>query len=461
MNKICKGLLILLIVGHASVLHAANFIMPEYQKLTLSNGLTVYMMEQKEVPLIDVSIIVKAGSVKDGNTSGLSQITADTLLLGTKNLSKQQFEQELDFVGAQISSNATAEFSQLSLSMAAKDADLLLPLIYDAIAFPAFDEQQFNNYKSRYKAGLAQQQESPNAMIKGYFDALLYQGHPYANNHTGTVTTVEAINLDNVKAFHSKWYNPDNSALVIVGDFETKKIKNQIAKQFGMWKGKTSSSATPELKQKVKQAQVLLVNKGDAKESTFMVGGPGIQYSNPDFTAVSVVNTILGGRFTSWLNNELRVNSGLTYGARSRFDAKQLGGSFYISSFTQTATTTEAMDLAIETYQRLWLKGVDKATLESAKSYVKGQFPPNYETSSQLSALLSRMFIYGFDESFINTFAQQVNQLDEKRVKQIIDKYFPKESLQFVVIGNAEDIRDKVKKYGKLIETDIKTEFSL
>jgi zinc protease len=230
---------------------------------------------------------------------------------------------------------------------------------------------------------------------------------------------------------------------------------------FGSWKGKTPSSVTPALPQKEREAQVLLVNKGDAKESTFMIGGPGIRYSNPDFTAVSVVNTILGGRFTSWLNSELRVNSGLTYGARSRFDAKQLGGGFYISSFTQTATTTEAIDLAIDTYQRLWLQGIDKATLESAKSYVKGQFPPNYETSSQLSGLLSRMFIYGFDESFINTFARQVNQLNEEGVKQIIEKYFPKESLQFVVIGKSDDIRDKVKKYGKLIETDIKAEFAL
>lgn len=461
MNKICNGLLVILTTGFASVLQAANFSMPEYQQLTLSNGLTVYMMEQKEVPLIDVSIIVKAGSVKDGEASGLSQITADNLLLGTKNLNKQQFEQELDFVGAQISSDASAEYSQMSLSMAAKDAELLLPLVYDAIAFPAFDEQQFNNHKSRYKAGIAQKQESPNAMIKGYFDALLYQGHPYANNHTGTLTSVEAITLDKVKAFHSKWYNPDNSALVIVGDFDSKKIRNQIAKLFGMWKGKTANSAIPALTPKLQEAKVLLVNKGDANESTFMIGGPGIQYSNPDFTAVSVVNTILGGRFTSWLNNELRVNSGLTYGARSRFDAKQLGGSFYISSFTQMATTTEAIDLAIETYQRLWLKGIDKATLESAKSYVKGQFPPNYETSSQLAGLLSRMFIYGFDESFINTFARQVNQLNEEKVKQIVEKYFPKESLQFVIIGNADAIRDKVKKYGKLIETDIKDEFAL
>jgi zinc protease len=129
MNKICNGLLILLTTGFTSVSHAANFSMPEYQQFTLSNGLTIYMMEQKEVPLIDVSIIVKAGSVRDGNASGLSQITADTLLLGTEKLNKQQFEQELDFLGAQISSDASTEFSQMSLSMAAKDAKLLLPLL--------------------------------------------------------------------------------------------------------------------------------------------------------------------------------------------------------------------------------------------------------------------------------------------------------------------------------------------
>lgn len=459
MNRICNCALVGLTLLLSGIAQAADFSLPDYQQFTLKNGLTVYLMEQSEVPLIDVSLVIKAGSIRDQKSAGLAKITADNLLLGTSSLNKSAFDQTLEFVGAQISAGASLEFSQLTLSMAAKDKEQLIPLVFEAVTSPAFEQTEFDKHKSRYKAGLAKRQESPNAMIKSYFNGMLYQGHPYANNQSGSISSVESIELEDIKAFHSRWYNPDNSALVIVGDFNLKSMKQTIKRVFGAWKGTTQVTKTPALTLKIEKPKVLLVNKADAKESTFVIGQKGIEYSHPDFIAVSVVNTILGARFTSWLNNELRVNSGLTYGARSRFDTMQLGGSFYMSSFTQSATTEEAIDLALKTYQRLWLQGVDKSTLESAKSYVKGQFPPNYETSSQLAGLLSRMFIYGFDESFINTFAANVNQLNEERVAKIIDDHFPKDNLQFVIIGNADEIRDKVKKYGELTETDIKSEF--
>jgi predicted Zn-dependent peptidase len=174
--------------------------------------------------------------------------------------------------------------------------------------------------------------------------------------------------------------------------------------------------------------------------------------------AVQVVNTILGGRFTSWLNDELRVNAGLTYGAGSFFTTHRQAGSFAISTFTQTATTGQAVDLALKVYRRLLDEGPDAATLSSAKNYIKGQFPPRYETSGQLATLLAEMFLYNFDESFINTFNQKVDALSPERVKEVTRKYFPRENLVFVLIGKADDIRDTVKRYGEITEKQIKEE---
>lgn len=460
MNRIFKHAFSLIILGYAGFVSAANFSLPEYQQTTLENGLTVYLMEQKEVPLIDVNIVVKAGAVQDSK-AGLAAMTADTLLHGTQKMNKQMFEQELDFIGSQIASSASLESSRLSVSMAKTDISKVLPMAFDAFTQPAFSQQEFDKYKTRYLSGLAQRQESPRAMLKTYFDAVLYKGHPYANDQDGSPATVNDISLDDIKAFHQNWYRPDNAAVIIAGDFDSSDMLKRVKAVFSAWKGKSGTHRIADEIPVPNKAQVLLVDKSDAKESTFMIGGPGIPFSNPDYVAVSVINTILGARFTSWLNDELRVNSGLTYGARSRFDTKRLGGGFYISSFTKTATTTDAIDLAIKTYQRLWKVGVDKATLESAKAYVKGQFPPDFETSSQLADLMANMFVYGFDEQYIDTFTEQVNKLDEAKAKQIISKYFPKEALQFVVIGEADAIRDKVKKYGDVIEANIKQELIL
>lgn len=460
MNRIFKQAIGIIALCTTPLSWAADFKLPEYTKTTLENGLTLYLMEQTEVPLVDIAVVVKAGAVND-NKAGLATMTAENLLLGTAAMDKKAFEQKLDFIGADIDSSVSMDASRVSVSMAAKDVDTVFPMLFEAVTQPAFAEVEFDKYKTRYLSGLAQRQESPRAMIKTYFDAMLFKDHPYANDLDGSPASVNDISLQDIKSFHKTWYAPNNAALIVTGDFDAAKMTKRVKSLFESWKGKAPQHNLSATIPSPNKAQVLLVDKSDANESTFIVGGPGIPFSNPDYVAVSVVNTVLGARFTSWLNDELRINSGLTYGARSRFDTKRLGGGFYISSFTKTATTNEAIDLAIKTYQRLWKKGVDQATLDSAKAYVKGQFPPNYETSSQLANLLARMFVYQFDEKFINTFSAQVNQLDEKRAKQIVAKYFPKENLQFVIIGKAEAIRDKVKKYGTLSETNIKQELKL
>ena len=170
------------------------------------------------------------------------------------------------------------------------------------------------------------------------------------------------------------------------------------------------------------------------------------------------MNTVLGGRFTSWLNDELRVNTGLTYGANSGFTPLKNGGTFRISTFTATKNTEAAIDKALEVFDRLHKTGIDEKALTSAKNYVKGQFPPNYETSGQLAGLLTTMFWYGFDESFINNFQKNVDELTVDKAKQIIAQYFPKNNLQFILVGKGEAIGKIAEKYGKVTEVNIKDE---
>ncbi len=206
-----------------------------------------------------------------------------------------------------------------------------------------------------------------------------------------------------------------------------------------------------------KLANVVLIDKADANETTFMIGGQGVAVNNSDSVAISVINTILGGRFTSWLNDELRVNSGLTYGAVSRFNKYGNAGTFYISTFTKKSSTFEAIDLAMKTYQRLWQQGIDQKTLDSAKAYVKGQFPPNYETSGQLASLLSTLWTYQLSDDYINSFEQKVDSLTLAKSKKLIEQYFPKQNLHYVLIGNAKELKMKAEKYGKLSESTMKS----
>ena len=436
-----------------------GFKLPEYEKFKLKNGLTVYLMEHHEVPLIYINMMFPAGSVKDGELWGLADLTADGLLFGTKNYTKKQIEETLDFLGASYGTGTGSELAGLTMSFIKTDLEKVFPVLKDIVYNPTFDEEEFEKVKKRRLMELDRAKERPAGVISSYFDRFLFGDHVYGNPTGGTKGTVENITTDNLKKFYENNYIPGGSVISVVGDFSTAEMKKKITGLFSDWKAKGKPAEVKSGKiPKLSKNRVLLVNKDDATETRFLIGGFGVKRSNPDYVAIQVINTILGGRFTSWLNDELRVNAGLTYGAGSRFSMYKESGTFTISSYTRTAKTVEALDLALETYNRLFEKGVDEETLTSAKNYVNGQYPPRYETAGSLANLLSMMFVYDFDESFINDFQKNVDKLTVKKAKEIIKKYFPKDNLQFVLIGKASEIRDKAAKYGEITEKEIKAE---
>ncbi|MPY26763.1 insulinase family protein [Shewanella psychropiezotolerans] len=434
-----------------------SFSMPAYEYLVLDNGLTIYLMPQREVPLVTVSAVVRAGSVND-TTSGVAAMTAQSLLLGAAGKSKAEIEQMVDFLGASIYADAGKEGSYIGADFMAKDSDTMLPLIKSLLLSPNFDANEFDKLRQREIAGLSQAKESPRSVISRYFDKLVFGAHPYGNATSGTSESLAELNISQLRAFHKSYYQPRNTAISVVGDFDAEQMKAELSQLFGQWQNGEKVVALnlkahqPELS----SANVLLVDKSDAIETTFLIGGKGISRDNPDYVGLKVVNTILGGRFTSWLNDELRVNAGLTYGARSGFVAYSQGGVFRISTFTKTSTTKETIDLALKTYARLWETGIDQLTLDSAKAYVKGQFPPKFETSGQLAGLLSDMYLYGFDDGFINDFQAKVDGLTLAETQRLVSTYFPQQNLQFVIIGNAEKIALIAAEYGEVTSLDIK-----
>jgi len=333
--------------------------------------------------------------------------------------------------------------------------------VKEIIETPLFPDNEIQKRKQRWIAEIDQAKESPRSVIGSYFNKYIFANFPYfayGNPRLGTKAGIESISQEKVKEFYTTYYGPQSSAIAVVGDFNVSEMKIIIEKYFGGWKNVSARKDEVTLhvvNTPFENPSVYLINKENATETTFMIGNFGITMNNPDQIQLEVINTILGGRFTSWLNDELRVNAGLTYGARSRFAQYKSSGTFYIFTFTQTQFTEEAIDLALKTYNRLFEKGIDEETLASAKNYVKGQFPPEYETASSLAGFLTQKYIYGLDDSIINNFEDKVNELTVEKANELISKYFPKENLQFVLIGKASEIRDKVSKYGKITQKNI------
>jgi predicted Zn-dependent peptidase len=415
-------------------------------------------MEQHEVPLIYVNVIFPAGAVWDGDRSGLAALTAEALLFGSRNYTKDQIEQTFDFLGASINSSAGTETAEISISFKKNDFEELFPILADVIKNPSFPQVEFEKRKQRWVAELEQDRESPRRVIRNYFNKFIFGNKPYGNPINGTKTSVSELTTEELRNFFNLHYSLPLSCIAIVGDFSTDELKKKIESYFPAIP-KVELPLFPrgiqDLPPLPPESRVLIVDKDDARETTFMIGSEGVAWNNPDIVQIDIINTILGGRFTSWLNTELRINSGLTYGARSGFRHYKYGGTFYVYSFTATENTVEALDITLQVLDRLHNEGIDQESLASAKNYIKGQFPPDYETSGALADLLTTMFFYGLDNSYINDFERNVDAMTIEKASEIIAKYFPKENLQFVLIGKGDEISDKIAKYGAVFTRSI------
>ena len=456
----CFRLIAAAALSLASSQSFAGFELPAHERYQLDNGLTVYLMPQSEVPLVHVRLELAAGAIADGSEHGIAALTADSLLLGSKQYSKSVLEAAVDLRGATLTSTAGLETASIVAEFLNKDSAAILPIFVDAIRNPLFPADEVNKLRDRRLQELELAKQSPRQVIDNYFRALMYADSVYANPITGLNSTVAAIDRTAIERFYRQHYQPNAAALVVVGDYEPKAMKKQIQQAFGNWRGdKKAAIAEPAaVPVAVTESRVMLVNKADAIETTFYIGGAGVARKHPDYNALTVVNTILGGRFTSWLNDELRVNSGLTYGARSQLQAMRGGGLFSITTFTAKANTEKAIDLALSTYQRLWTQGIDEATLASAKAYVKGLYPPRFETAADLADALATLHQYGMSKAEFDQYLADVDGLTLERANALARQHLPKDKLQFVLIGNAGEIASTAGKYGRVLQTDIGTD---
>jgi zinc protease len=441
---------LLMLTMVASTAGAQSLHIPPHEKYVLKNGLTVLLLEKHGVPMINLFAIVKTGSTADpSGEEGLASITAGLLRKGTKSRTAQQFAADFDFIGGDFEADAGADFSSVSAEFLTKDLARGLELFSDALLHPTFPQAEVEKLLAQSIDGVRGAKDDPQQVLGLYYDGYLYGTHPYGRPAGGDEVSLPRIKRDAIAKFYEANYAPGNTLLAVAGEFNGAEMYKKLEDVFGGWPARpvvpAQIAATPPLKGK----RLLLVDKDDATQTYFAFGNIGIARNDPDRVAIRVVNTILGGRFTSELNEALRVESGYTYGASSFFDSRKAPGPFGISSFTKNETTTPAIDLALQVLEKLHKDGVTDEQLKSAKSYIKGQFPPNIETSRQLAQIIATHEFYGLGDDDINQLEVRVDAVTPEIAKQVIQKHFPTENLAFVLIGKASAIGKAVEKYAE------------
>jgi len=448
-------LLILALAGVAAAQTSAPSLkLPPYKRVKLKNGMTVLLVERHTVPLIGMQAILKTGAVADAaGKEGTASMTSGLLRKGTRTRTADQFTNEMDFIGASFNAFTSPEYSPVAIQFVKKDLDKALDLFADALINPTFPQDEFTKLQKQRLDGLKSAKDQAQAVIGNYFNAYFYGSHPYARPSDGDEKSVAALTRDDVIKFHQTFYTPGNTILAVAGDFNTAEMEKLLAQRFDSWAPRQSPAANIPPPTAVTGRKLLLIDKPDATQTYFRIGNLGIARTNPDRVYLRVVNTLFGGRFTSMINSELRIKTGLTYGASSFFDQRRVPGAFVIATYTKNSTTVEAIDKSLEVLKQLHETGVTEEQLKSAKNYIMGQFPPTMETAGQLAGTLADLEFYGLDEHDINDLYARINAMTLADAQRVIKQYYPMDNLVFVLIGKSSEIGDAVKKYAPKMET--------
>ncbi len=428
--------------------------LPPYKKVKLKNGRTLLLVERHTVPLIGFHAIVKAGAAADSaGKEGTASIASSLLRKGTKTRTADQFTNELDFIGGQFNAGSSADDTTISAQFVKKDIDKGLDLFADALMNPAFPQDEFTKLQKQRLDSLKSAKDQAQAVIGNYFNAYFFGSHPYGRPSDGDEKSVAALTRDDVAKFYQSFYTPANTILAVAGDFNTAEMEKLLAQKFDAWPARSAPAVTVAATTAFTGKKLLLIDKPDSTQTYFRIGNLGVARTNADRVYLRVVNTLFGGRFTSMINTELRIKTGLTYGANSFFDERKVAGPFEIASYTKNATTVEALDKTLDVLKQLHEKGVNEEQLKSAKNYIQGQFPPSLETAGQLAGVLADLEFHGLDEHEINDLYAKINAMTLADAQRVIKQYYPMDNLVFVLVGKSSEIGEAVKKYAPKVDT--------
>jgi zinc protease len=442
-----------------SVAFAASAVKtPNFEKVKLANGATLLLMERHDVPLISFTAVIRGGALTDPEDRlGTASLLASLLEKGAGNRDANAFAETVASVGGSIETGASTESISVGGSFLARDQKLMVELLADVLQRPRLEQEQFETLRNRSIEFIRAAKDSDRSSLTSIYGASsLFGTHPYGRSVGGSEASLAAIKHADVRQYYADQVGADRLIIAVAGDFKTAQLKPLLSRAFANWR--KAGQPVPSLPKQtaVTARRVLLIDAPDAVQSYFWCGDVSIAKSDPRRASLDIVNTLFGGRFTSMLNTELRIRSGLSYGANSRFDRMAEGGSWELGSFTRTEKTIEAIDLAFATLDKLHSGSIDAAQLESAKSYVLGQYPLGLETGSQWAYQLATLEFYGLDRSYIDDYGNKLAAVSLGDAKRVINEVIPtSQQLVLVVIGKADAIRDGLRKYGPLTEAKL------
>lgn len=426
--------------------------LPRIAERLLPNGLKLVIVEQHELPVVDVALVLRTGAEADPTgKAGLATLTANLLDEGAGARDALGLAEQIGFLAISLRTSAGFEQSTIAMHSTKATLDSAMGLMADVVLRPTFAEKEFLRLKSERTTGLLQEQDRGPAMADRAFAALVYgEAHPYGQSTIGTTESTERLSRADVQSFWRTWYRPNNATLVIVGDLSVVDAEALARRVFGGWTRGTlpalAAKATPATAGGA-ATTIYLVDKPKAAQSSFRLGRVGVARNTPDYYPLMVVNTALGGSFTSRLNNTLREKKGYTYGAGSSFTMRKAAGPFRANAEVVSAKTDSAL---IEFMRELTAirEPLPADELAKAKRYLQLGYAENFESTGDIAAQLSQLIPYGVPLTSLGAFNAGIGAVTVQSAQRVATKYLDPTKMTIVIAGDRATIEPALKATG-------------
>jgi zinc protease len=422
--------------------------LPAIQKRVLSNGVPVWVVEAHEVPLAQITLLVKAGGSDDpAGKFGLASLTAAMLDEGAGTRSALEIADEIDFLGAELGASGSFDASAVRLGVPVARLGAALTVMADVALRPTFPDAELQRLRTERLTELLQARDDAGSVAAMAFARLLYgPSHRYGTSAVGTPTSIKSLTASDLKAFHAATFQPANATLIAVGDITADSIVPQLEKHFGSWRAGATPPSRPTVPAAPQpaQRQITIVDMPGAEQSQVRIGWVGVPRSSPDYFTLQVLNTILGGSFTSRLNQNLREEHGYSYGASSRFDMRLSAGPFFAGAGVQTDKTAEALREFFTELTEIG-KPIPVDELNKATNYIAFGFPSNFETISDFSAQLEQLIVYGLPESYYADYVKNLQAVTAEAVQKAAATYIQPQRFLVVVVGDRKVIETGIR----------------
>jgi len=422
----------------------------EAETFTLSNGLKVFVVKNAKLPRVSFTLVLERDPIMGGDKSGMTGFVGEMMMAGTTNRTKDQLDQEVDFIGASLSASSTSMFA----SSLKKHQGKVLELMADVLYNPVFPQDELDKLKKQALTGLAQSKDNPNAISSRLSSAVLYgKNHPYGES--SNETTINNIEVEDVKKYYATYFKPNIAYLAIVGDMDKVEAEKVVKQYFGNWKQGDVPKFTYPMPERASKRAVALVDRSSSVQSVINLTQPvKMKIGDDDYIASRLLNQILGGGSASRLFMNLREDKGYTYGAYSSIGADKLVATISASASVRTEVTDSAVYEFIYEIQNLVENGVTEEELAKAKAELSGSFGRSLEQPSTVANFALNTDRYKLPKDYYATYLQKLNALTVADINATAKRLIEPDKFIITTVGNGAEIKEKLAQFGEVTMYD-------